>query len=104
MRDTRQFGLVGGACFVLILASSARALAQAPALPPPPPGWIGSVSGGLALTQGNSDTSTVNLAYEFKRDTGARTLFRSTGLFLRGEADGALTTNRVAVDARVDRK
>jgi len=46
----------------------------------------------------------VNLAYELKRDTGSRTLFKSAGLFLRGDAEGVLTTNRVAVDGRVDRK
>jgi putative salt-induced outer membrane protein len=83
------------------------ALAQAqqpPEPPPPPPGWIGSAAAGLALTQGNSDTSTVNLAYDIKRDTGSRILFTSAGLFIRGESEGELTTNRLAFDARVDRK
>ena len=44
--------------------------AAQPAAPPPPPGWAGSAGAGLALTSGNSDTSTVNAAYELKRDTG----------------------------------
>lgn len=78
------------------------ATAQTP--PPPPPGWIGSAAAGLALTQGNSDTSTMNIGYEVKRDTGSRILLGSTGLFIRGESAGALTTDRLAFDGRVDRK
>lgn len=78
------------------------ASAQTP--PPPPPGWIGSAAAGLALTQGNSDTSTVNLGYELKRDNGSKILLGSTGLFIRGESAGELTTNRLAFDGRVDRK
>jgi putative salt-induced outer membrane protein YdiY len=76
--------------------------AQAP--PPPPPGWTGSFGAGLAATQGNSDTSTVNLAYDIKRDTGSRLLFKSVGLFIRGESEGELTTNRLAFEGRVDRR
>lgn len=86
------------------LALAALANAQAPATPPPPPGWTGSASTGLALTQGNSDTSTVNLAYEVKRDTGSNLLFKSTGLFLRGDSEGELTTNRLVFEARGDGK
>lgn len=84
------------------LLSPAIASAQTP--PPPPPGWIGSAAAGLALTQGNSDTSTVNIGYEIKRDTGSRILLGSTGLFIRGESAGELTTDRLAFDGRVDRK
>ena len=83
------------------LAIPALASAQTP---PPPPGWIGSAGAGLALTQGNSDTSTVNIGYDVKRDTGSKILFGSTGLFIRGESEGDLTTNRLAFDGRVDRK
>lgn len=92
---------------LLATASSAAAqtpAAVAPAPPPPPPGWTGSFGAGLALTQGNSDTSTINLAYDVKRDTGSKVLFTSKGLFIRGESEGALTTNRLAFEGRVDRK
>ena len=89
----------------LVPAAPIAALAQTPAQPPPPPpGWVGSAAAGLALTQGNSDTSTVNLAYDIKRDTGSRFLFTSTGLFIRGESEGELTTNRLAFDGRGDRR
>jgi putative salt-induced outer membrane protein YdiY len=97
-------------CALLGLGLTTAAFAQppaapAPAQPPPePPGWTGSFGAGLALTQGNSDTSTINVAYEVKRDTGSPYLFKSTGLFLRGETEGELTANRLVLDARVDRK
>jgi putative salt-induced outer membrane protein YdiY len=104
--------------FLAAVAVAPVALAQTPTLPPaqtppppapappppPPPGWTGSFGAGLALTQGNSDTSTVNVAYDVKRDTGSKFLFRSAGLFIRGESEGELTTNRLAFDGRVDRK
>lgn len=84
----------------------AIAFAQAipPATPPPPPGWIGSAGAGLALTSGNSDTSTVNAAYEVKRDYGGPFLFSSSGLLVWGKAQGELTTDRLALEGRAERK
>jgi putative salt-induced outer membrane protein YdiY len=103
----RFFALVLASAMVIILAGPAFAQTTpaAPAAPPPPPpGWTGSFGAGLALTQGNSDTSTVNVAYDVLRDTGSPFLFKSKGLYLRGESEGALTTDRLALDGRVDRK
>lgn len=92
--------------FVLLVAALAAfphsALAQDP--PPPPPGWTGSASAGLALTQGNSDTSTVNAAYELKRDTGGPFGLKSTGLLVWGKSEGELTNDRLALDGRLERK
>jgi putative salt-induced outer membrane protein YdiY len=89
---------------LVIALVPALAFAQTPAAPPPPPpGWTGSFGAGLALTQGNSDTSTINLAYDVKRDTGSKVLFKSLGLFIRAESEGALTTNRLGLEGRVDR-
>ena len=92
--------------FLLISAALAAAptLAFAQTPPPPPPGWVGSASAGLALTQGNSDTSTVNAAYELKRDTGGNIVFKSNGLLVRGEAEETLTSDRLSLDGRVERK
>ena len=91
---------------VILTVAATAASAQTPPAepPPPPPGWTGSFGAGLALTQGNSDTSTINVAYDTKRDTGSNVLFKSTGLFIRGESEGVQTTNRLALDGRVDRK
>lgn len=86
-----------------LAAAPAHAFAQTPP-PPPPPGWVGSASAGLALTQGNSDTSTVNAAYELKRDTGGPIVFKSNGLLMRGEAEETLTSDRLSLDGRVERK
>ena len=72
--------------------------------PPPPPGWAGSAGAGLALTSGNNDTSTVNAAYELKRDTGSPFIFRSNGLLVWGKSEGTLTSDRLGLDARLERK
>lgn len=80
-----------------------RVAAQTPA-PPPPPGWAGSASAGLAMTSGNSDTSTVNASYDLKRDTGGRLIFRSAGLFLYGKSQDVLTSDRLSLDGRIERK
>ena len=91
---------------VLALAAIPNlAEAQAPApAPPPPPGWVGSAGAGLALTSGNSDTSTVNAAYELKRDTGGNIVLKSNGLLVYGKSQGALTNDRLTLDGRVERK
>jgi len=85
------------------LAAPSIAFAQ-PAAPPPPPGWVGSASAGLALTQGNSDTSTVNAAYELKRDTGGDMVLRSNGLLVWGKSEDVQTSDRLSLDGRVERK
>ena len=72
--------------------------------PPPPPGWAGSASAGLALTQGNSDTSTINAAYELKHDSGGPMVFKSNGLLVRGEAEEIKTSDRLSLDGRLERK
>jgi putative salt-induced outer membrane protein YdiY len=95
--------------FMIILAALAAApylaFAQTPPPPPPPPpGWAGSAGAGLALTQGNSDTSTVNAAYELKRDYGGPVVLKSNGLLVWGKAEGTLTSDRLGLDARVERK
>jgi putative salt-induced outer membrane protein YdiY len=88
--------------FVALLFVVAPAWAQT--TPPPPPGWAGSASAGLAMTSGNSDTSTVNAAYDLKRDTGGPYLFKSAGLLLYGKSQDVLTSDRLSLDGRVERK
>ena len=87
----------------LCFALGHSAFAQT-APPPVPPGWAGSASAGLAMTAGNSDTSTMNAAYELKRDTGAPLLFKSSGLLVWGKSEGVLTSDRLGLDGRVERK
>ncbi len=79
--------------------------AFAQATPPPvPPGWAGSASAGLAMTSGNSDTSTVNTAYELKRDTGGLLVFKSNGLLVWGKSEGVLNSDRLGLEGRLERK
>jgi len=86
------------------IAGLAHAQAPAPATPPPPLGWTGSASAGLALTQGNNDTSTVNAAYELKRDTGGVFLLKSAGLLVWGKSQGELTNDQLVLSGRGERK
>ena len=90
---------------ILVSMLSAVTAAAQPATPPaPPPGWAGSAGAGLAMTSGNSDTSTVNAAYDLKRDTGGPMVFRSNGLFLYGKSEDVLTSDRLSLDARIERE
>ena len=88
---------------IVTIAGAARASAQATP-PPEPPGWTGSAGAGLATTSGNSDSSNINAAYELKRDTGGPILFRSSALFLYGKSQDVLTSDRLSLDARLERK
>ena len=90
---------------LLLVFSLFSQVAFAQATPPPvPPGWAGSAGAGLAMTSGNSDTSTVNAAYELKRDTGGPFLFKSNGLLVWGKSESVLTNDRLSLDGRVERK
>jgi putative salt-induced outer membrane protein YdiY len=88
--------------FTALAALPDISVAQTP--PPPPPGWAGSASAGLAMTQGNSDTSTVNAAYELKRDAGGPIVFKSNGLLVWSKAEETVTSDRLSLDDRVERK
>ena len=88
---------------LLTLLARPEAAAAQPAAAPPP-GWAGSAGAGLALTSGNSDTSTVNAAYELKRDTGSVYVFKSNGLLVYGKSQGELTSDRLALDGRLERR
>src|SRR5512139_163736 len=70
--------------------------------PPPPPGWAASLGAGLAITSGNSDTSTINLAYDLLRDYGTKVVFKSNGLYLRGENEGEINVDRAAANVRME--
>jgi putative salt-induced outer membrane protein len=78
-------------------AGAVPASAQAPAEPKI---WTVLASAGLAVTTGNTDTSTVNLAYDIAYDPQTRNVIRSEGLWLRGETEGTLTTDRLGLRIR----
>ncbi len=85
-------------------------LAGAPAqaqTPPPaaePKVWTENASAGLAMTEGNTDTSTINIGYEVMYDPHARNLVKSSGLFLRSDSDDELTADRLELIGRDEYK
>lgn len=79
---------------------STMAFAQQPAPPAPPPPWEGTAGVGVSVTSGNSDTASYNLAFDVTRRPKTRNVMKWTGLYLRGEQDGALTVNRTSLGYR----
>jgi putative salt-induced outer membrane protein YdiY len=86
------------ALFTLVLVSAATAFAQPP--PAAPKIWTIAASAGLALTSGNSDTHTINAAYDLTYDPKRRNMVKSDGLLLRGETEGTTSANRLGLNVR----
>ena len=82
----------------LICAHAVPVGAQAP--PPEPKVWTVAASAGLALTSGNTDTSTVNAAYDLVYDPPSKNLIKSDALLIRGKTEGDLTASRFGVNVR----
>ncbi|HVQ13968.1 MAG TPA: hypothetical protein VMS40_10265, partial [Vicinamibacterales bacterium] len=72
--------VVSATAFVVlvVICSSGPAFGQAPAEPPKI--WTVTASAGLALTSGNSNTSTINLAYDLTYDPQTKNVVKSDGL------------------------
>jgi putative salt-induced outer membrane protein YdiY len=88
---------------VLVVVCSAHSVfAQAPAEPPKI--WTVTASAGLALTSGNSNTSTVNLGYDLTYDPQTKNVIKSDGLYIRGETEGELSTHRTGINIRDEYK
>ena len=92
-------------CLVFVLfasiASAASSYAQAPAEPKI---WTVQMSAGLALTSGNTDTSTVNAAYDLVFDPQTKNVVKSDALLLRGKTEGVLSANRFGFNIRDEYK
>lgn len=57
---------------------------------------------GLALTQGNSDTSNLNIAFDLQRDAQGPTVFKAQGLYIRATEDGDDNVDRGLLAGRVE--
>jgi putative salt-induced outer membrane protein len=66
----------------------------------PPKIWRVTASAGLALTSGNANTSTVNLAYDLTYDPQTKNIVKSDGLFLHGKTEGELSAHRTGLNIR----
>lgn len=94
------------AVFVFLLLAAPLSFAQAPPSPPapPPPAWSGTLGAGLALTSGNSETSSLNLAFKAEHAPKNSVVFKAEGLYIRGSSEGALTADNAALAAKLERK
>jgi putative salt-induced outer membrane protein YdiY len=81
----------------------AQPLCPCPPPPPPPPVWTGSFGAGLALTQGNQDTTNFNLSFDLKRDPKTKTVFKAEGLYILATENGEENVDRGIIAARVER-
>lgn len=67
---------------------------------PPPQTYTGSFGGGMALTGGNTDTKTFNLAFDLVRDPKTKNVMKAKATYLRGNQNDVLTLDRAAVNLR----
>ena len=88
-----------GICF-LVVAAALPAAAQVPAAEPPPPPWAGTLSAGVALTGGNTDTTTFNLAFDLQSDKTKRNVVKAEGLNIRASRDGTAIVDRTSLSGR----
>jgi putative salt-induced outer membrane protein YdiY len=92
----------------MLLPATARAQAPepptppapAPATVPPPKPWTASLAAGLALTGGNTQTTTTNLSFAFETDKTRRHVVSAEGLNIRSSQDGAAIVDRSSASAR----
>lgn len=82
------------------LAALFAASLPATAADEPKPGWHGSFGAGLSVNSGNSDTKSFNLGFDLKHDPKKRNVLKLGGLYLRSDADGTTTTDKLAAFAR----
>jgi putative salt-induced outer membrane protein len=83
---------------VVFLALSLSGFAQAPAAPTPV--YTGSLGGGLALTNGNTDTRNFNLTGALVRDPKTRNVVKGAATYLRGSQSDVLNLDRTAINVR----
>ncbi len=60
----------------------------------------GSLSAGLALTRGNSDTDNLNLTFDLAQRVNARNVAKYDAFYLRASQNGALTVDRMSLGGR----
>src|ERR1017187_5776835 len=77
-----------------------KPLCPCPDPPPPPPPLQGSLSAGLSITSGNTDTSAFNLAFNLVYDPKTHGVFKADAFYLRSTTDGEATTDKAAASLR----
>jgi len=82
------------------LAALLAASLGASAADEPKPGWHGSLGAGLSMSSGNSDAKSFNLGFDLKHDPKTKNVLKLGGLYLRSEANGATTSDKLSAFAR----
>lgn len=82
---------------LLAVMTPAPAWAQQP---DEPKVWTVEASAGFAFTSGNTDTSTLNAAYDVVWDPQTRNVVKSDGLALRSVTEGTVSSNRLSLNVR----
>jgi putative salt-induced outer membrane protein YdiY len=95
-----EFTARGIGAAILMIFMTAAAQAQPAQAPQPPPAWSGNFGAGLAITNGNTDTKSVNLSLGVAGDLKKRGVLRLNGLYLRGETQSQVTVNQTQLTAR----
>jgi putative salt-induced outer membrane protein len=86
----------------LVLTASLVAAPTFAQAPPPaaPKIWAVAAGAGLAMTSGNSDTSSFNAAYDLTYDPQSRNIVKSDALLLRGKTQDELSAERFGFNVR----
>jgi putative salt-induced outer membrane protein YdiY len=79
-----------------LLAVSLRATAA----DEPKPGWHGSFGAGISMNSGNSDAKSYNLGFDLKYDPKTKNVLKFGGLYLRSDANGETTSDKLTAFAR----
>jgi putative salt-induced outer membrane protein YdiY len=87
---------------LVVVCSAGPVFGQAPGEPRKI--WTVTASAGLALTSGNSDTSTINLAYDLTYDPQTKNVIKSDALYFRGDTEGELSAHRTGINVRDEYK
>jgi len=90
-------------CFSTLALLASASFASADATGPSSP-WSGSLSAGLALTRGNTDTSSFNLALAALWDPKADDLMKADVLYIKSTKGGEATVDRKTAGFRYERK
>jgi putative salt-induced outer membrane protein len=92
----RHLGILSVACASLL--GSFNAIAQTPAAPTPV--YTGSLGGGLAVTNGNTDTRTFNLTGTILRDPQTKNVLKATASYLRGNQSSVSSLDQTSINVR----
>lgn len=85
---------------LLPLALLLSAALPAAAADEPKPGWHGSFGAGLSMNSGNSDAKAYNLGFDLKYDPKTKNLVKLGGLYLRSDANGQVTADKLTAALR----